>query len=334
VIKKLLFTAMAFATLFTGCKKDGNAGPANEGRDDGAFTIYENSFLTGLWKLNPDWATTEGYHKYDSLLFVPNDALRDKQLNYCKVQLDSLSRFDVNTLNPSNKLDYHMMQNQVEYTQWSIEQLKDYQWDPSTYNVIGTFAYILNEHYAPLEKRLRNFYEKMANIPAYYKEAEKQIKNPVPELTLLAIDQHLGGLSVIEKDFGDSLKKTKISSAEQKQMLERAAASTTAIKAYADWLKNLKNDHPRSFRLGKDLYESKFKYAIQSQLTAQQMYNAAVGRKKYIHREMTKISRKLWPKYFGTKPMPTDSLNLIAQLIIPFRLSTLSRISFNPPSKI
>jgi uncharacterized protein (DUF885 family) len=207
------------------------------------------------------------------------------------------------------------MQNQMEYTQWTIQQLKDYQWDPSTYNVIGTFAYILNEHYAPLEKRLRNFYEKMSNIPAYYKEAEKQIKNPVAELTSLAIDQHLGGVGVIEKDFGDSLKKTKIPAAEQKLMLDRAATSATVIKAYADWLKNLKNDHPRNFRLGKDLYEAKFKYAIQSQSSAQQIYNAAVERKKYIHREMTKISKKLWPKYFGTKPMPADSLNLIGQLI-------------------
>lgn len=315
MIKKLLFTAMAFATLFTGCKKDGNSAPANGGRDDGAFTEYENSFLEGLWKLNPDWATTVGYHKYDSLLFVPNDNLRDKQLTYCKVQIDSLSRFDVTTLNPSNKLDYHLMQNQMEYIQWSIQQLKSYQWDPSSYNVIGTFAYILNEHYAPLDKRLRNFYEKMANIPAYYKEAEKQIKSPVTELTTLAIDQHLGGVSVIEKDFGDSLKKTKIPAAEQKLMLDRAAASATAIKAYADWLKNLKNDHPRSFRLGKDLYEEKFKYEIQSQSTAQQIYNAAVERKKYIHREMAKISKKLWSKYFGTKPMPSDSLNMIGALI-------------------
>jgi uncharacterized protein (DUF885 family) len=162
---------------------------------------------------------------------------------------------------------------------------------------------------------MRNFYQRMANVPLYYKEAEKQIKNPVAELTSLAIEQNLGGLEVIEKDFADSLKKTNIPKAEQKLMTDRAALCAQAIKGYADWLKALKNDHPRSFRLGRDLYEDKFKYEIVSANTAQQVYNAAVQRKKYLHGEMAKISRQLWPKYFGQKTMPTDTLGLVSAMI-------------------
>ncbi|WP_428328794.1 DUF885 domain-containing protein [Mucilaginibacter sp.] len=315
MIKKSLYTLVVLYTVLIGCKKDGSSIGPLQGKDDAAFSVYENSFLDAFWKLNPDWATSVGYHKYDSLLVVPNDQSRDKLITFTKINIDSLSRFDVNTLNEANKIDYHLMQNQMESIQWNIQQQKAYQWDPSSYNVIGTFAYILNEHYAPLTKRLRNFYQKMANIPAYYKEAEKQIKNPVTELTNLAIDQHTGGVDVIEKDFADSLKKTNIPAAEQKQMLDRAKISADAIKGYAAWLKALKNDKPRSFRLGKELYESKFKFDIQSASTAQQIYNAAVERKKYIHREMAKISKKLWPKYFGSKAMPSDSLELIAKLI-------------------
>jgi uncharacterized protein (DUF885 family) len=314
VIKKLLFTAILIITACAGCKKDGSVGPM-QGKDDAAFAIYENSFLEGLWKLDPDRATTNGYHKYDSLLLIPNDQRRDKMISFTKVQLDSLSRFEVTTLSAANKIDYNLMQNEMESIQWNIQQLRSYQWDPDSYNVIGTFAYILNEHYAPLAKRLRNFYEKMANIPAYYKEAEKQIKNPVVELTNLAVDQHLGGLSVIEKDFADSLKKSNIPQSEQKQMIERARVSADAIKGFTEWLKVLKNDHPHSFRLGKELYEDKFKYEIQSESTAQHIYNAAVERKKYLHQEMARISKKLWPKYFGSKPIPSDSLSLIAQVI-------------------
>jgi len=314
VIKKILFTAVAFAVFFIGCKKDGSMGPQSA-RDDGAFTEYENTFLDGLWKLNPDWATSVGYHKYDSLLQVPDDKSRSKMLDFAKLQIDSLSRFDVTTLNAANKIDYHIMQNQMELAAWRIQDLRAYQWDPASYNVTGTFAYILNEHYAPLAKRLRNFYQKMSNIPAYYKEAEKQIKNPVAELTDLAIEQHMGGLNIFEKDYEDSLKKSNIPAAEQKQMLDRAHSSADVIKGFADWLKALKNDHPRSFRLGKDLYASKFKYDIQSESSPQQLYNAAVERKKYLHHQMVQISKKLWPKYFGSRPMPADSLDLIAQVI-------------------
>ncbi len=209
MVKKILYTSLIAVITFIGCKKEGSNVDTQLGRDDAAFAIYENSFLDGLWKLNPDWATSVGYHKYDSLLVVPNDQSRSKMIDFTKVQLDSLSRFEVNTLSDANKIDYHLMQNQLESIQWSIQQQKSYQWDPSSYNVIGTFAYILNENYAPLAKRLRNFYQRMANIPAYYKEAEKQIKNPVVELTGLAVEQHTGGVRCNGKGFCRLVKENK-----------------------------------------------------------------------------------------------------------------------------
>lgn len=313
---RLALANILLIVVLTGCKKEGGSGTGPLlGKDDEAFVKYENTFLDNFWKLNPDWATSAGYHKYDSLMVIPGQQSREKLLTFARYQVDSLSRFEPNTLNEGNRIDFKILQNQLDYLQWQITHLKQFEWDPSSYNVIGTFAYILNEHYEPLTKRLRHFYERMAFIPPYYKEAQKQIKNPVAELTSLAIEQNLGGLDVIAKDFADSLKKTNIPKAEQKLMTDRAAQSVAAIKAYADWLKALKNDHPRSFRLGKDLYEDKFKYEIVAGNTAEKTYNAAVERKKYTHREMAKISRQLWPKYMGTAAMPKDSLEMISKLI-------------------
>ncbi|WP_183575148.1 DUF885 domain-containing protein [Mucilaginibacter sp. X5P1] len=300
-------------TVFAACKKD-SVGPTGI-KDDAAFVVYESTFLDGLWKVNPDWATSVGYHKYDSLLLVPSNKTRDKQLEYYKSNLDSLSHYEIEKLSQNNRIDYQIMQNQLQYLQWDTEFLKEYEWNPTNYNVIGTFAYILNEHYAPLAKRLRNFYQKMANIPDYYKEAEKQLKNPVVELTNLAIDQHLNGVGTFEKDFADSLKKSNIPEAEQKQMLDRAATSATAIRGFAAFLKGMKNDHPRDFRLGQEYYNDKFKYEIQSQYTSQQIFNAATERKKFVHHEMAQLSRQLWPKYFGTQAMPKDSMELISKVI-------------------
>ncbi|HEY0244104.1 MAG TPA: DUF885 domain-containing protein [Mucilaginibacter sp.] len=315
--KKLLFVALFVvvlaATYLTACKKD-STGPMR-GKDNTAFNAYEDHFLEALWKVDPDWATTTGYHKYDSLLVIPNAKSRDAMLNFVKVQNDSIARFEINELSETNRIDYRIMQNQLEYLNWKLVILKEYEWDPSSYNVIRTFGYMLNEHYAPLAKRLRNFYEKMANVPDYYKQVQKELKSPVSELTDLAIEQHTNGLNIFEKDFADSLKRSTIPSSDQKKMLDRAHAAVEAIKGYTAWLKTMKNDKPRGFRLGKEFYEDKFKYVIQSSANAQQTYNAAVDRKKYLHREMTKLSRQLWPKYFGKKAMPADSLDMIASVI-------------------
>ncbi|HTH83463.1 MAG TPA: DUF885 domain-containing protein [Mucilaginibacter sp.] len=313
MIKRLLLFLLFSTTLFLGCKKDGQA--PEEAKGNEAFTGYETHFLEALWKVAPDRAASEGYHKYDSLLVIPNEKSRDAMINFIKIQNDSISRFEITKLSESNQMDYHIMQNELDYLNWQITVLKAYEWNPTHYNAIASFAEILNEHYAPLAKRLRNFYEKMAKLPDYYKEAEKQIKNPVVELTEQAIAQQNGGIAIMEKDFADSLKKTNIPKAEQKQMTDRTKIAVDAINGYITWLKNLKNDHARSFRLGKTLYEDKFKYETQSAFSAQQLFNAANERKKQVHREMAKLSRQLWPKYFGQKAIPTDSLDMIGQVL-------------------
>lgn len=313
-MKKIILTLSVLAVAFAACKKDGGVGPQGN-KDDAAFVEYEAHFLDEFWKLQPEWATSEGYHKYDSLLTVPNSSYHDKLIKFAKVQLDSLGRFDIPILSDANKMDYKIMQNQFDKMIWEQQQLKQYEWDPSLYNVVGTFAVMLNEPYEPLANRLRTFGQRLEQVPAYYKEAEKQIKNPVPELTELAISQNLGSIDVFGEDLADSLKKSNLPEAEKKQITDRAKLATDAIKGYADWLKAMKNDHPRSFRLGKSLYEDKFKYEIQSLFTAQQLYNAAMDRKVVVHHEMAKLSLKLWPKYFGTATMPKDTLEIIAKVI-------------------
>lgn len=326
--KRILILLALYTTAFTACKKDQGGSIDNGLKDDGTFTRYEDHFLEEFWKINPEWATSVGYHKYDSLLIVPGAKAREQKLKFAKVQLDSLSRYEPSLLTDNNKIDHHMIKNQLESMQWGTEQLKSYEWDPSAYNVIGTFAFMLNEHYAPLQKRLRSMYQRMENIPAYYKAAQLQLKNPVKELTDLAIEQNEGGLGVFENDLADSLKKSKLPDAEQKQITDRAKTAVASIKDYVAFLKAMKNDKPRSFRLGKELYEPKFKYEIQAEISAQQMFNAAVERKKFLHREMAKISRQLWPKYFKNQALPNDSLEFISRVIDTLSASHVKQDEF------
>lgn len=285
-----------------------------EEKNNESFTRYEGKFLDELWKLNPDWATSVGYHMYDSVLVLPSEQ-KKKLVDFAKNNLDSLSHYPQNELNASNKMDYLLIQNYLRKTQWTYGSLKAYEWDPTTYNIIGGFAYILNEKYEPLAQRLQSFYDKMEAIPAYFKDAQKLVKNPVPELTDLAIEQMTGGADVIEKDFIDSLTKSNVPDVKQKLMRERARTSAAAVRNFTAWLKTIKSDKGRSFRLGKSLYDEKFNYEIESALTSQQMFNAAVERKKKLHKEMIKLSKELWPKHMGDKKMPSDSLAIVEEVI-------------------
>ena len=238
-----------------------------------------------------------------------------QQLDFAKRQLDSLNNYTVDELSSNNTTDYYMIKNYLEGTVFSINELKSFEWDPSMYNVCGSFAEILNGNYDSLDTRLRNFNLKMENIPAFYKAAKANIKNPTIEHTQLAIDQNSGGASVFTTDLVAAVAKSKLSSDEKNAILAKSKTAVIAINDYVSWLKKLDNKTPRSFRLGKDLFDKKFEYDIQSGYSPDQIYQKAIDHKADLHQKMFELADKLWPKYCGKEPKPTDKLKLIKQVI-------------------
>lgn len=311
-MKKLFVSFFAITLLFS-CNKSTKS---NGDKDlDKKFDQYKDGFVTDLWKINPGWASAVGYHKLDSLLIVPDATEEKRQIDFANAQLDSLKQFNIEDLSDNNKTDLQMIKNQLESALFYIKEVKSSAWNPSEYNVCGAFAEILNGKYDSLDVRLHAFNIKMNNIPAYYEAAKKNIKNPTVEHTELAIAQNLGGSSVFQGDLAAALQKSKLSAAEKKEIQEKAKVAVKAIADYADWLKNLPNKTPRSFRLGAELYAKKFNFDIQSSYTADEIYKIAVDHKKDLHDKMFVLADKLWTKYKGNEPKPANKLDLIKQVI-------------------
>src|SRR4051812_22407161 len=100
--------------------------------------------------------------------------------------------------------------------------MKSYEWDPSSYNVGSIFGDMLNNTYDSLDNRLRSFYKRMENIPAFYEAAKINIKNPTKEHTQLAVEQNKGSVTIFTTDLQAALKNSHLSDQEKKQMTERA----------------------------------------------------------------------------------------------------------------
>lgn len=282
---------------------------------DAKFDNYAESFIDDLWKMEPEWATAVGLHTYDSVLHIPDSALRVLQKDFAVRHLDSLKKFDSDKLSVANQIDFDLIKNHLDQQLWSLDQLKSYEWNPSQYNVPALIAFMLNESYAPLEERMGAILQRVQAIPAYYEAAKQNINNPAPELVQLSIDQSEGGLSVLTKDLVDSLKKLKWTKEEKAAFVTANMQAVGAVQSYVQYLKQVLPTSTRSFRLGKDLYEKAFQYQIQSTYTAQQLYGLAIERKAYLHTEMLQLSKALWPKYYGDAVMPMDSLVLIKKVI-------------------
>ena len=295
---------------------------------DQLFDAYKENFVLELWKIYPGWASSQGYHKYDNELTIPDNEQRQKELAFCAGNLDSLKTFEINSLSDNNKTDYYMIKDQMEATIWKINEEKSYEWSPSQYNVSEGFAQMLTNDYDTLEVRLHNFYVRMQSIPEYYSAAKANIKNPTLVHTQLAIDQNLGGISVFEKDLPDALSKSKLGEVEKTQILDRAKKAVDAIKAFTEWLKTLKNDTPRDFRLGEDFYKKKFDCEIISGYTADKIFEKAIAHKNELHRQMAELTTQLWPKYFPKEPIPADTLKMIRLMIDKLSINHVEPDSF------
>lgn len=312
---KKLISILLIITCVVSCNQEKHQTETTTLNKDAAFDKYKERFVLHLWELYPGWASSQGYHKYDSVLTVPNQEQRTKELAFCQSNLDSLKAFDLNALSDNNKTDYHMIAGQLNSTQWYINEYKSYEWNPSDYNVCGGFAEMLANNYDSLDTRLHNFYLRMKNVKAYYETAKQQLKNPTIEHTQLAISQNLGGASTFDVDLNAALDKSHLEPKEKEQILARAAEVKASIGDYAKFLKELKNETPRSFRLGKELYGKKFEHDIQSSYTADEIYQKALEHKKDLHAKMFEITKELWPTYLKDKKMPEDKLVAIKQLI-------------------
>ena len=295
------------------------------------FNKYSQQFIDELWALSPTWALYSGKHVNDGYLDIPNQASRDKTLQFVKQQQAALAQFDPQLLSANELIDYKLLSNLVESMQWEITRFKGWQWDPSNYNVAGGFAQIINEDFAPLDERLGSVIARLENVPAYYEAARQNISEPTLEHTQLAIMQNQGAFSVLSAELAQQVTDSGLSAEQKALFAERFDAATAAIKQHIEWLTALETklteNGGRDFRIGETLYEEKFAFDIQSGMTAKQLYDKAVADKNHVQQEMAKITDTIWSKYIDT-PKPDDERQAIRQLIDVLSTKHVKRENF------
>ena len=281
---------------------------------------FGDRFFKAYWPLHPDQAIAVGYYQVADRLTVLDARERAGELRFLDRQLARLHSYQPDTLDDAHRTDQALLENELESERWHLTGLLDWQWDPSGYNVADSFALLLNTDYAPLDQRLRTVLKRLRYVPAYYTAAEHNISKPTREHTRLAIDQNQGALDVFGPDLEKQVAGSGLSAAERAQFHKRITAARKAMNNYVAWLKTqdgkLEQDgSARSFRLGRELYERKFAYDIQSGGSAEDLYQRAKVEKEHLIAHMDQLSDELWPKYMADAPKPADRFDKIGQLI-------------------
>ncbi len=289
-----------------------------ERRQDKAFDSQANQFLGALWRVDPETAISVGKYDTAAQLTVPDQANRDQQLAFINEWLEKFGKIDARQLSPKQRSDLGLLQNKLNSDRWYLTTFREWEWNPAIYNIAGPIDFVLNTEYAARPQRLRTLLRRIGSVPAYYDAARDNIKNPTREHVKLAIDQAPGVLAVLsdlDKQAQDSI----LNANEKNLYTQRIAAAKLAVEAYAAWLaeldKSLAVSGARSFRIGKEMYEAKFGYDIQSGSNAEQTYQKALATREQLLSNMDRISDDLWPKYLADKAKPSDRFAKIGMMI-------------------
>ncbi|MBA5686039.1 DUF885 domain-containing protein [Rugamonas apoptosis] len=293
--------------------------PSSERRQDKALDTLGVQFLNALWRIDPESAIYAGKYDTAATMTVYDPATLAKQQAFTDDWLARFAKVDTRQLSARQRTDLALLVNKLKSDRFNLTTFREYQWNPALYNVAGPIDLILNTEYAAKPQRLRTLLKRIASVPAYYDAARANLANPTPEHTKLAIKQAPGVLTMLTQL--DKEAQASILTPMEKQLFtQRINAALTAVDGYVAYLTDLdqtmaKNGSGRSFRIGKDLYEQKFAFDIQSGSTAEQTYRKALAAREDLLANMDKLSDELWTKTMGDAAKPNDRYAKIGMVI-------------------
>ncbi|MYM32879.1 DUF885 family protein [Duganella sp. FT94W] len=291
---------------------------ASERWQDRQFDNLSNQFLNALWRIDSESAIYAGKYDTAAMLTVPNKEEQAKELAFIEEWLQRFGAVKTNGLAAKQRTDLALLVNKLQADRFRLTTLREWEWNPASYNVAGPIDLILHTEYAAQPQRLRTLLKRIASIPAYYEAARANIVNPTREHTRLAIKQAPGVQSLLV-EVDKAAQASILTPMEKQQYTQRINEALTAVDSYVAFLtemdKQMDTRGRRTFRLGKELYEQKFAYDIQSASTAEQTYQKALVAREELLANMDKLSDELWDKTMGAVAKPTDRYAKIGMVI-------------------
>lgn len=284
------------------------------------FEAETEAFLNAYWALFPGAAVDAGHYAAAARLPAPTEAARQAQLRFAAQWLARLGRLQQGGgLSTAQAGDLALLDNHLRGLQWSLTELRSDQWNPAEYNVAMPFGELLNKDFAPLRQRLRLIDRRLQQVPAYYRAALAQIHRPSAEHLRLAIRQNRGARDTFISEIPKAVEQAGLGAAEARAIARHNAAALQALDGFIAGLQaleaGLKPGEARSFRIGKALFESKFRYEIQASVDAQTLYQRALAEKEALHQRMSTLADQLWPQLFPEQAVPAERLDKIARVI-------------------
>lgn len=304
----LIFCCLLLLPLCN-CKKEDTT------MEDQKFQQLVKEFLESYYQAHPVWATYIGEHRYDGLLDdYSQDGIENENmsLRYFAEKIESI---DFSQLNSINKVDFKILENEIRYQLFSFEELKPYENNPVMYNYLvgGAINSLITRDFAPMEQRLQSLSSRLKLLPALLRNIRINLRNPSEISTQTAIRQNRGIINLIKNDLPKILENHPRMKESMQKHMEAAINELEVNQSYME--KMLLPKSTGDFRLGKELFEKKLRFALQSDLTADEIIRRAEEEMVATQKRMFELAQPLHEKMFPGQELKEEGKELESRVI-------------------
>jgi uncharacterized protein (DUF885 family) len=248
------------------------------------FAELSDQFMKDSLALCPTNASQAGYHKHlDSKTgkTIELDALLDD------MSLESMAkqrafyehwreRFrnetPVSALDAQDAADWQLIDDQIGLSLIEFDKIQTYRHNPTVpVELIGNALFLpLTQNYAPHDVRVGHVLSRVSAIPRLLTQVKQYLGDTDPIFITTAIQENDGNIDLIENTIAAEIPVGSPLKAEYDKVAPPAIA---ALKSFSEWLKNDLGKRPshRTWRLGKELYDQKFKLVMETDVTPEQV---------------------------------------------------------------
>jgi len=311
-IVRLRTAALCLSTALmglTGCAWIPRATPVTTGPSvtDMTFEDLANRYLREMLPLTPVTATALGEHRYDAMLDDVSAAGQARRVKLARELLARLQSLDATRMTRAHQVDTRLLQSELQYQIWRVEELKEWRWNPLLYtDLAGNSVYLLMARdFAPLQQRLHDVAARLTELPGLLAQVRESLDPQlVPRIHAeTAIRQNTGVLALIDQLVAPQL--GTLAEAEQSNIKSAIAQARTAVSQHQIWLeKKLLPAAAGNFRLGATLYDAKLRFALDSPLSREEIRTRALDELTRVRSQMYGIAKSVLRSRLDAPPLP------------------------------
>ncbi len=296
---------------------------------NGNFAQLCDEFMSESLARSPSTASQVGYHIHldkTTKKKVELDAVLDDMSEpfilsqkefYRKWQQRFMQETPASTLDSEERADLQLLTDQIALNLLEYDEIKNYAHNPTVVvELIGNALFQpLTSTYAPKAKRMEHIVARIEQIPRLLRQVQVYLDSADPVYVKTAIEENEGNVELIEKTiakeiFNDNKVRSKFDKV--------APIAIASLKEFSKWMESdlAQRKSPLSWRLGKDLYDRKFRLVMESDVSASELLANAENALNKVRKEMLEIAEPMHKQIYADHGDHEDKIGKVRENLI------------------